>query len=320
MALKLLVLRLLGKLFGLDRPARWLLAFGLAQIGEFAFVLLQFGVTEHVFSERFARPLVAVVAISMVLTPLLFIVLERWVLPVVAESGAKREQDVIVHADAPVVIAGYGRFGQIVGRILRANGFPLTILDLDPSIIEMLSNMNIKAYYGDASRLDLLHAAGCERAKLFILAVDDPDETRKIAEQVRHAFPHLKIIARCRSRTQYWDLRQLGIKHVFRETFAASYESGIMALRVLGYRAFTAQRLAQRWRAHEERLIEEALAPEYDDDATYWERTRTAMAEAERLMRQEDPTRLAEDGWDNETLRTDDAPDVASLDQSTTVS
>jgi monovalent cation:proton antiporter-2 (CPA2) family protein len=312
MTAKLLVLRLLGKLFGLDRTARWLLAFSLAQVGEFAFVLLQFGISNRVFDAEFAKPLVAAVAISMVLTPPLFIALERWVLPRVAERGAKREQDVITHADAPVVIAGYGRFGQIVGRILRANGFPLTILDLDPGIIEMLSKLGVKAYYGDASRLDLLHAAGCEKAKLFILAVDDPDETKKIAEQVRHSFPNLNIIARCRSRTQYWDLRQLGIKHVFRETFAASFETGIMALRVLGFRAFTAQRLATRWRQHEEMLIEEALAPRFDDDATYWERARAGMEEAERLMRQESPNQLGDDAWDNETLRADQHVDAAA--------
>jgi Kef-type K+ transport system membrane component KefB/voltage-gated potassium channel Kch len=302
---KLVVIRLLGKLFGLDRPGRWLLAFGLAQIGEFAFVLLAFGVSNRVFTQDFANPLVAAVAISMVLTPPMFIVLERWVLPLVAERGAERAQDEIEHADAPVVIAGYGRYGQIVGRMLRAAGFRLTILDLDPGVIEMLSKLGIKCHYGDASRLDLLHAAGCAQAKLFVLAVDDPEETKKIAENVRHEFPQLPIIARCRSRTQYWDLRQLGIKHVFRETFAASFETGIMALRVLGYRAFTAQRLAQRWRQHEEALIEESLAPKYDDDATYWERARAAMTEAERLMKQESYATIADDGWDNEALRGD---------------
>jgi len=257
MLLKLATMRLLGKLFGLDRPARWLFAFALAQIGEFAFVLLQLGRSTGVFSAGFAGPLFAAVAISMVLTPLLFIVLERWVLPVVTERGAERKQDEIAHADAPVVIAGYGRFGQIVGRILRANGVRMTILDLDPGMIEVLSKVGVKAYYGDASRIDLLHAAGCEHARLFILAVDDMAEATRIAEHVRHNFPHLPIIARCRNRQHYWELRRLGIKTVVRETFAASYETGIAALRELGYRAFTAQRLAQKWRMHEEDLLEE---------------------------------------------------------------
>lgn len=312
MAVKLAIIRVLGKLFGLDRPARWLLAFSLAQIGEFAFVLLQFGVANRVFDDAFAKPLVAAVAISMVLTPLLFVALERWVLPLASERGAAREPDVITDASAPIVIAGYGRFGQIVGRMLRANGHSMTILDLDPAIIEMLSNLNIKAYYGDASRIDLLHAAGCERAQLFILAVDDPAEASKIAEQVRHHFPNLRMIARCRNRQHYWELRALGIDTVVRETFAASYETGIAALRALGMRAFTAQRLAARWRAHEEKLIEEMAQYQDLDDATYWERARAGMAEAERLMRQENPSALADDSWDNESLRADAHPDASA--------
>jgi monovalent cation:proton antiporter-2 (CPA2) family protein len=315
MAVKLLVIRLLGKVFGLDRPARWLLAFALAQIGEFAFVLLQFGVSSRVWSAEFTKPLIAAVAISMVLTPLLFIALERWVLPRVTERGEKREQDVIVHADAPVIIAGYGRFGQIVGRMLRANGFPLTILDLDPEIIDMLSNMGVKAYYGDASRTDLLHAAGCEHAKLFILAVDDQAEATKIAEQVRHHYPNLPMLARARDRQHYWELRRIGVQKVYRETFSSAFESGIAALKQLGMRAFTAQRLAQRWRDHEEKMLEEFASLDGLDDATYWERVRAGMMEAERLMRQEHPGALARDeGWDNESLRTDNRVDAAATD------
>jgi voltage-gated potassium channel Kch len=251
----------------------------------------------------------------MVLTPLLFIVLERWVLPRVTEHDAERAQDEIRDADAPVVIAGYGRFGQIVGRILRANGIKLTILDLDPAMIEILGKVGVKAYYGDASRDDLLHAAGCEHARLFLLAVDDPAEATRIAEQVRHHFPKLPILARCRNRQHYWELRRLGCKQVFRETFAASYETGIAALRELGYRAFTAQRLAQRWRAHEESLLAELGELWGKDEASYFERARAGMDEAERLLRQEDPTRVShEHGWDNETLRADPEVDAAALD------
>jgi glutathione-regulated potassium-efflux system ancillary protein KefC len=310
---KLLVMRALGKLFGLGRPAGWLFAFSLAQIGEFAFVLLQLGVTARVFPGAIAGQLVAAVAISMVLTPLLFIALERWVLPRVAERGAERQHDEIAHADAPVVIAGYGRFGQIVGRILRANRIPMTILDLDPTMIDILSRIGIKAYYGDASRVELLHAAGCERAKLFILAVDDAAQATKIAEHVRHHFPHLTILARCRNRQHYWELRRLGVKKVFRETFAASYETGIAALRELGFRAFTAQRLAQRWRAHEEELLEE-VGELWGRKEDYFERVRQGMDEAERLMRQEDPNAVTEHGWDNESLRADRHVDAAAAE------
>ena len=313
MTLKLLVLLALGRVFKLDRPARWLLAFSLAQIGEFAFVLLSFGVQEKIFAPEFASPLVAAVAISMVLTPPAFILLERFVLPRVTARAAERAQDEIHDADTPVVIAGYGRYGQMVGRILRANRIPLTILDLDPEMVDIVGRLGIKVYYGDASRTDLLHAAGCERAKLFVLAVDDPAEATKIAENVRHHFPHLTILARCRDRPHYWELRRLGVKRVFRETFGSAYETGIAALQALGYRANTAHRLAQRWRSHEEKVIEELAGLWGEDRNAYFSRVRSSLEEAERLMRDEDPTVFVERdaAWDNESLRADRKVDAA---------
>jgi monovalent cation:proton antiporter-2 (CPA2) family protein len=315
MAGKLGVLWGLGRVFGLDRPARWLLAFALAQVGEFAFVLLQFGLSERIFSEAFAAPLVAAVALSMALTPLMFVILERWVLPAVAEPAtAQRPQDEITHADSPVVIAGYGRFGQMVGRILRANKIGMTILDLDPEMVEIVSRLGVKVYYGDASRVDLLHAAGCERAKLFVLAVDDKEEATRIAENVRHHFPHLRILARARDRAHYWELRKLGCHKVFRETFGSAYEAGIESLIEVGFRAHTAHRLARRWRDHEEKTLEEL--GQYWGSKDYFTRAKLAMDEAERLMRDEDPTVYVDrDGaWDNEALRADRAADATARD------
>jgi monovalent cation:proton antiporter-2 (CPA2) family protein len=317
MAVKLVVLHVLGRIFGLDRPARWLLGVSLAQIGEFAFVLLSIGVQAKIFPDEVADTLVATVAISMVLTPPAFILLERYILPRVSERGAERPQDEIVAADSPVVIAGYGRFGQIVGRILRANRKPLTILDLDPEMVDVLGRLGIKAYYGDASRVELLHAAGCSHAKLFILAVDNAEVATRIAETVKQHFPHLTILARCVDRPHYWRLRQLGVRKVFRETFGSAYETGIEALKHLGYRAHTAHRLARRWRDHEEHELDELgeLWGGGDRDA-YFKRARGAMDEAERLMRDEDPTVYVESngGWNNESLRADREVNAAALD------
>lgn len=313
MAGKLGVLWLLGRLFGLDRPGRWLLAFSLAQIGEFAFVLIELGKSERIFDAGFAAPLTAAVALSMALTPGLFIVLERYVLPRVADGKAERPHDEIHDADTPVIIAGYGRYGQMVGRILRANRIPLTILDLDPNMVDVLGRVGVKVHYGDASRVDLLHAAGCARAKLFVLAVDDPAEATKIAENVRHHFPDLPILARCRNRPHYWELRKLGCIRVYRETFGSAYETGIDALVELGYRRYTAQRLARRWREHEERTLEE-LGTLWGNDKDYFARARMSMDEAERLMREEDPTVYEERdaAWDNESLRADQKVDAAA--------
>jgi glutathione-regulated potassium-efflux system ancillary protein KefC len=318
MVVKLVVLHALGRIFGLDRSASWLLALALAQVGEFAFVLLSLAVQRQIFSDELAGMLVATVAISMVLTPPAFILLERVILPHVTEPAAERPQDEIVDTGTPVVIAGYGRFGQMVGRVLRANRIPVTILDLDPEMIDVLGRLGIKAYYGDASRVELLHAAGCERAKLFVLAVDTAAVATRIAENVRQHFPHLTILARCVDRPHYFELRKLGVRKVFRETFGSAYETAIEALKHLGYRAHTAHRLARRWRDHEESIIEELGDLWRNDRAGYFERTKGALDEAERLMRDEDPTVYIDRdaGWDNESLRADNRVDAAAADAS----
>jgi glutathione-regulated potassium-efflux system ancillary protein KefC len=305
MAIKLAVLYVLARVFGLDRTARWTVAFALPQVGEFAFVLVSFGQQNAVFDATLAGPMLAAIAFSMALTPLFFIALERLVLPAVGEREEARPHDAIPASDARVVIAGYGRFGQIVGRILRANKISMTVLDLDPEMVDVLARLGIKVYYGDASRVDLLEAAGCAHASLFVLAIDDAEEALRIAHTVKQQYPRLPIIARSRDRPHTIELRRAGVSEVHRETFAAAYEAGIAALRALGYRAHTAHRLARRWRDHEERELDEMLKLWGQGEDVLFARTRFAMEEAERLMREEDPTVYEERdaAWDNESLR-----------------
>ncbi len=319
MGAKLGVLYGLARLFRLDRTARWLFAFSLAQVGEFAFVLLSFGVQSNIYDQAFAAPLVASVAISMVLTPPMFILLERVVLPRVAQRTEERKHDEVHDDGSHVIIAGYGRFGQIVGRMLRANKIPMTILDLDPEIVDFVGRLGIKVYYGDASRVDLLHAAGAHHAKLFVLAVDNAEQATEICKHVREHFPHLPILARAKDRQHYWQLRRAGAKKVFRETFGSAWESGVAALIELGYRANTAHRLGARWRQHEETLIEDltALYGTADQD-TFLRRTRDAFVEAEKLMRDENPNVFdaSDAAWDNESLRADRKVDAAATTDS----
>ncbi len=305
MAVKLAVLYVLARVFTLDRTARWTVAFALPQIGEFAFVLVSFGRTNHVFDGALAGPMLAAIAFSMALTPLFFIALERFVLPAVSEREEARPHDSIPASDARVVIAGYGRFGQIVGRILRANRIPMTVLDLDPEMVDVLARLGIKVYYGDASRMDLLEAAGCARASLFVLAIDDAEQALEIAKTLKQHYPNLPIIARSRDRPHTIEMRRAGVADVHRETFAAAFEAGISALRMLGYRAHTAHRLADRWRAHEERELDELVRLWGQGEDVIFARSRFAMEEAERLMREEDPTvfEQRDAAWDNESLR-----------------
>lgn len=306
MLAKAAVLFGLGRLFGLDLAGRSTVALGLLQVGEFAFVLISFGTQGRVFGEEVAAPLVAVVALSMALTPLAFLALERGVLPrVAAGAGASRAHDDPSGHESPVVIAGYGRFGQIVGRMLRSTGIEPTVLDLDPSMVDLLRRLGTKVYYGDAKRLELLHAAGCERARLFVLAIDDPHQARDVASTVRKHFPGLPILARARGRAQWHELRRLGIEHVWRETYGSAYEMGIAAMVALGRRAHTAHRLAARWRRHEEASIEKLHALWGGDEATYFDAARRVLAESERVMREEREIlpQQRDAGWDNDALR-----------------
>ena len=313
MVLKLGVLLALARVFELDRPARWLLAMGLAEVGEFAFVLISFGLQNRIYGDATAAPLVAAVAISMLLTPFLFLALERWVLPAVTKDSADdaraRPHDEIAHEESPVVLAGFGRFGQVVGRMLRSMGVRCTVLDLDPEIVDVVRRLELQVYYGDASRLDLMRAAGCAHAKVLIVAVDDPEQALSIVETAKEHFPQLQIFARARDRIQYYELKSRGVTYAHRETFASAYETGIEVLRALGYRGHTAHRLARRWRQHEESELEEiaAMWARREERATIFARFKQAVKEAERLMRDEDPQVFveADAAWDNEALRVD---------------
>ena len=304
-------LHLLGRLFAIDRPGRWLLAVSMTQAGEFGFVLLSFGLASHVFDGELVRLVTPAVACSMVLTPISFVALERWILPAVTDDTADRPDDEIPEGDSQVVIAGFGRFGQIVGRLLRANGVSLTILDHDAEMVETIGRVGIKVYYGDATRAELLRAAGCAKAKLFVLAIDDPEKATECARMVQRHFPQLTILARARNRAHYFELKALGIDIVHREQFAASYELGVDALRALGMRAYTAQRRAQLWRTHEKRMLDELADDWAQDRARYFARQKAALSDVEELLRAEDPARLhdVDSAWDTAPRRVDASTD-----------
>jgi len=259
MVLKLGVLLALARVFELDRPARWLLAMGLAEVGEFAFVLISFGLQNRIYGDATAAPLVAAVAISMLLTPFLFLALERWVLPAVTKDSADdaraRPHDEIAHEESPVVLAGFGRFGQVVGRMLRSMGVRCTVLDLDPEIVDVVRRLELQVYYGDASRLDLLIAARAERAHAFVLAIDDMDASVRTAETVRRHFPQLRIFARARNRQHAYRLMELGVPVVWRETFFSALEMARALLKGLGLPDYAADRSVEIFREHDENRL-----------------------------------------------------------------
>ncbi len=305
LATKLGVLLALGRLLALDRPARWLVAIGLCQIGEFAFVLINVATAGGIFGAETAGPLVAVVALSMLATPPLFMLLQRVILPRVSAAAPTRAHDQVAHDGAHVVMAGFGRVGQVVGRLIRMSGYDVTVLDLDPEMVDLLRRLDQKVYYGDASRLDLLAAAGCAGAKLFVLAIDDPEKSVQVAELVRRNYPELPILARARNRQHYYQLRKLGISDVFRETLESSLELGQAALRSLGTRSHTAHRIAQRWRAHDRAGLEAMLEFIGKGQDVWLAAARRALGDVEKAMRDELSGVAGErdPGWDNESLR-----------------
>lgn len=267
LALKFTVLLLLSRVFRLKAGEGFLLAFALAQGGEFAFVLFAFATRNAVLSVEMASLLVASVALSMAVAPLLFAAYHKLVRPLFQKCEPQRPADEIDEHDNPVILAGFGRFGHIVGRVLRANGFGTTVLDHDADQVEMLGRFGMKSFYGDASRLDLLQAAGAERARLFVLAIDDEAKALEIIQTVQREFPRLKILARATSRQHAYEILRLGVNQVYRETLGSALDLSVDALRELGMDERRARRVAEIFREHDEASVRDMARLEDVDDA-----------------------------------------------------
>jgi monovalent cation:proton antiporter-2 (CPA2) family protein len=283
LALKFTVLLALSRPFGLKRGEGFLLAFALAQGGEFAFVLFAFATQNAVLPAEIANLLVASVALSMAAAPLLLTINDKLVRPLFQKCEPERPADEIDEHDNPVILAGFGRFGHIVGRLLRANGFGTTVLDHDADQVETLGRYGMKSFYGDASRLDLLQAAGAERAKLFVLAIDDEAKALEIIETVQREFPRLKILARATSRQHAYEILRLGVNQVYRETLGSALDLSIDALRELGVDERRARRVAEIFRKHDEASVRD-MARIPDDDEAYVSIARKHIENLERAL------------------------------------
>jgi voltage-gated potassium channel Kch len=254
-ALKMLVLFVIARMAKLPGQDVSLFSLGLAQGGEFCFVLLSFAETARVLPSPFAKSLNAVVALSMACTPLMFIVHEKLLLPRLQRRDNEREADTIPDEGNPVIIAGFGRFGHIIGRLLKANHIGTTVLDLDSDQVDFIRRIGLKLFYGDASRPDLLHAAGVAHAKVFILAIDDEEKSLSIVRTLHQEYPDLTILARASGRIHAYKLIKAGTDHIYRETLASSLDMGAEALRLLGMSKEDADRAAQIFCEQDERSL-----------------------------------------------------------------
>lgn len=285
MLVKLGILAGLSRLFRMRTDQFLLFAFSLAQVGEFAFVLFSFARDQHIFSTELYNLLMVVVAASMALSPVLMLLMEKLLMPMVIRKiphRSGREADAIEETN-PVIIAGYGRFGSVTGRFLKANGINATVLDANSDRVESLRKIGIKVYYGDALRIDLLKAAGADQARLIIVALDDSVQVLQLVNTVKKHFPNMHIIARAHGLDDTYELMDAGVLHVFRETIDTSLRAGTEALRIMGVRAYTAQRAHDLFLQHDEKSLKKMAAARHDKKK-YISALRNRIQELETLI------------------------------------
>jgi glutathione-regulated potassium-efflux system ancillary protein KefC len=279
----------------------------LAQGGEFGFVVFQAAQQAGVIDGSTSSLLVAAVAVSMLISPLALVLADKWLLPRLAQQGANRLAELDEPQNQQVIIAGFGRYGQIVGRVLLANGIQPTVLDYDSEAVEGIRRFGLTVFYGDATRLDLLRKAGAAEARVLVVAIDDVEQSLALVDMAREHFPALQIVARARNVQHLYQLRDRGVALIERETFDSALMSARGVLEALGFERHQARNLALRFRRHNLQQIDEA-APHFKDESKLIAMSKIGRAQMEQFMteeRQRKDSRATAEGWAGET-KTDD--------------
>ena len=300
--IKGVVLFILAFLFRVRGADRWLVALGLAQAGEFGFVLLSFAFQNRILPEALVDQLLLVVTLSMVLTPALFILYDRIIAPRFVKDQVQQDDE--IDEKGQIIIAGVGRFGGIVNRILRSAGYSTVVLDYNSEHLEILRTYDIRAFFGDATRPDLLHAAGIDDAAALVIAIDDEEQITELVRYVRSNHPHVHVIARAMARHHVYELYAAGCRDIIRDTFDSAVRTGRSALEALGVHPFDAEKQVRDFVAHDRNALAE-LAVLYDPDIpahkneAYVAKTKDMLAEQEKALREgKSPFGIrAERGW-----------------------
>jgi len=304
MLLKAVLLLGIGRAFRLQFDQNLLFSIGLAQIGEFSFVIYSFAGQLGIIEGNFLAQLMAITAISMTLSPLLNMLIEHVVLPRFGtKQEAPQEMDNIQEKNK-VILVGFSHFGSTVGRFLRVHGIEATVLDHDSDRVELLRKLGFRVYYGDATRYDLLESAGAAEAKILISAIDTPETNLKLVETVKKHFPHLDILMRSRNRFDAYEMIDLGVRQVYRESLDNSVKLGVDVLKKMGFRSYSVTRSAQNFIKYDESSLEK-LAQHRNDFSRYISSAR-AEIEAQESLLQEDLRALLstnDSAWDSEPLR-----------------
>lgn len=279
---KMLALAAVARYFRQSWRNSLMLAACLAQGGEFAFVVLSAAVSEKVLTQAMMEPLTLIVTLSMVLTPLLYWLISAQILPRFSKAEAPQYDDIPDH-HPPVIIAGFGRFGQIIARVAHMQHQPFTAIDSSLDKVDFVRNYGGQLYYGDAAQPDILRAAGIQHAKVFVLAIDDIEDSMNTARHIRLNYPHLKLLVRARDRHHVHLLRDLGVEHIWRETYLSSLGMAYQLLRDVGVSEDDAYKSIELFRDYDEQLLAQQQRI-YTDEQKVYETHRNALAELEHLF------------------------------------
>ncbi|MCQ4036247.1 monovalent cation:proton antiporter-2 (CPA2) family protein [Kaistella montana] len=296
---KFLVLLGVGKFFGLKLGQNFLVAFALSQIGEFAFVLINYSTKLYLLDPKLNAQLMAITAITMCITPILLLINEKFLEPkfIIKDNIPTSTKPI---KERKIIIVGFGHFGSTVGRLLRVNGVQATILDNDPQRVNLLKSNRFKVYFGDATKPGILRSAGVETADLLILCLDNPAKNKLILEYTRKNFPHLKIFVRAKNRLDAYDFYNNGVDNIYRETLGTAVDMAVDILKAKGMRAYAARRLGKRFMIIDKSMVRKLAKEQLKDKITF---TMNESLEREAELLAEDSQSFDQSQWiDNEEV------------------
>lgn len=300
------ILFLIGKKAKLSLDQNLIFAIGLSQVGEFAFVLFSFIGTHNILAKEQTDMMMAVTALSMTISPLLLIVLDKWILPGLRAGNKDQTTKKADHIEERnnVLLVGFGHFGTTLARFLRANGVAATVLDNNSDQVDLLRKMGFNVFYGDATRVDILEAAGAAEASILIIAIDSPETNLEIVKTVKQHFPNLEIMVRSKNRMDAYELLDEGIDHIYREHLDTSIRLGVDVMKKLGYRTYSAFRAGQNFIKYDEAALR-TLSQNRKDMKVYISNVREQIALQEELLqidRQVVPS-ANDHAWDSKEMR-----------------
>lgn len=286
--IKFFVLYVIGKFFKIDTPQSLFYAFALSQVGEFAFVLINYASSLYLLSKELNSQMMAVTAITMCITPLLLIINDKLITPKFIKDIPEGDHDYNILdsnvSQKKIIIVGFGHFGSTVGRLLKANKISATVLDRDSDRVKLLRSYGFKVYYGDATKLPTLRAAGIEDAEILVLCLDDTDDNKFIADLVREHYPTVKIFVRAKNRIDAYDYLNNGINNIYRETLGTAVEMAVDVLHEAGMRKYAARRLGQRFMAIDKASIRKLAKTKDKDDEVLLFTTKEILQREEELL------------------------------------